>query len=194
MVYINKNRFTPARLTATAATKLPRWFLLVAGLVYILAGLFYRDPWKADDVTGLATMMTAINNHDWLLPHIGNLPYTEDGPLITIVGGVFIWLFAPLFELFFSPLDASIIASRIPNLLWFLILTSSIWYGTYLLGRRPEAQPMALPFGGEPNPKDYGRMLADAALLLIVATIGIVWRMHETSAVPATIAFYGLAY
>src|SRR3546814_10069233 len=32
------------------------------------------------------------------------------------------------------------------------------------------------------------------SLLLIVATVGIVWRMHETSEVPALIAFQALAY
>src|SRR5690606_31129199 len=52
----------------------------------------------------------------------------------------------------------------------------------------------ALPFGGEPTARDYGRMIADAALLLIVATVGIIWRMHETSEVPALIAFQALAF
>src|SRR5690606_11583806 len=73
-------------------------------------------------------------------------------------------------------------------------LTASVWYGTYLLGRRPEPQPLALPFGGEPTPSAYGRMIADAALLLLVATVGIIWRMHETSEVPALIAFQALAF
>ena len=53
---------TPARLTATAAVKLPRLVLLVVGTIYILAGLFFRDPWKADDVIGLATMLTALSD------------------------------------------------------------------------------------------------------------------------------------
>lgn len=189
-----KLRYTPARITANAAAKLPRTFLMVVGLVYILAGLFYRDPWKTDDVTGLATMMTAINTNDWLTPHVGTATFAQDGPLVTIVGALFIYVFAPFFELFFSPLNATIIASRLPNLMWFGIMASAIWYGTYLLGRRPSAQPLALPFGGEPNAKDYGRMLADAALLLIVATIGIIWRMHETSAVPVNIALMALSY
>lgn len=189
-------RSTPARLTATAAAKLPRLFLAAVGLVYILAGLFYRDPWKTDDVTGLATMLTALSGqeHAWLLPQIGHLAQAQDGPLITWVGAIFIEIFRPFFELFFNPLDSAIIASRLPNILWFSILTASIWYGTYLLGRRTEAQPLALPFGGEPDTRDYGRMLADAALLLIVATVGIVWRMHETSEVPALIACQALAY
>ena len=190
-------RSTPARLTAPATVKLPRLFLLCVGLVYILAGLFYRDPWKTDDVTSLATMLTALSDtsaHAWLLPQIGTLAHAQDGPLVTWVGAFSIWAFTPLFEWFSGPLDAAIIASRLPNLLWFGILTSSIWYGTYLLGRRAEAQPMALPFGGEPHPRDYGRMLADAALLLIVATAGIIWRMHETSEVPAVIACQALAF
>ncbi len=70
----------------------------------------------------------------------------------------------------------------------------SVWYGTYLLGRRQEAQPLALPFGGEPPPRDYGRMLADAALLLLVATVGILQRVHETSVVPAIMAWQALTF
>jgi len=195
-VPVNSPPSTPARLTATAAVKLPRLFLLVVGLVYILAGLFYRDPWKPDDVTGLATMLTALSGqaHAWLLPHVGDLAHPRTGPLITWVGALSIEFFAPLFAwLEPSSIDARIIASRLPNLLWFGMLSGSLWYGTYLLGRRPEALPLALPFGGEPHPRDYGRMLADAALLLIVATVGIIWRMHETSEVPALIAIQALA-
>ncbi|WP_322997072.1 glycosyltransferase [Castellaniella sp.] len=189
-------RSTPARLTATAAAKLPRLFLVTVGLVYILAGLFYRDPWKTDDVVSLATMLTALSgqDHAWLLPQVGQLAQAQDGPLVTWIGAACIWAFSPILEFFFSPLNAAIIASRLPNILWFAILTSAIWYGTYLLGRRPEAQPLALPFGGEPTERDYGRMLADAALLLIVATAGIIWRMHETSEVPAVIACQALAF
>ncbi|WP_323016253.1 glycosyltransferase [Castellaniella sp.] len=189
-------RSTPARLTATAAAKLPRLFLVTVGLVYILAGLFYRDPWKTDDVAGLATMLTALSGqeHAWLLPQVGQLAQAQDGPLVTWVGALFIWALRPVLEIFFSPLNSAIIASRLPNILWFAILTSSIWYGTYLLGRLKEAQPLALPFGGEPGEREYGRMLADAALLLIVATVGIIWRMHETSEVPAVIACQALAF
>lgn len=191
------SRSTPARLTATATSKLPRIVLIAVGIIYILAGLFFRDPWKTDDVVGLATMLTALNSGDvtaWILPQIGVQAHAQGGPLITWIGAISIWIFAPLFSLFATPLDATIMASRLPNLLWFGILCLSVWYGTYLLGRRPEPQPLALPFGGEPSVRDYGRMIADAALLLIVATVGIVWRMHETSSVPALIAFQALSF
>ncbi|TEA79521.1 ArnT family glycosyltransferase [Allopusillimonas ginsengisoli] len=188
---------TPARLTATATVKLPRLALLGVGLIYILAGLFFRDPWKTDDVVGLAAMLTTLHEGGvtWLLPQIGTFAHAQDGPLSTWVGALCIWAFGPFFKLFTGDtLDAAIIASRLPNFLWFGLMTASVWYGSYLLGRRPEPQPLALPFGGEPTVQNYGRMIADAALLLIVATVGIVWRMHETSEVPAIIAFQALAF
>src|SRR5690606_8823428 len=56
------------------------------------------------------------------------------------------------------------------------------------------AQPLALPFGGQPSEADYGRMLADAALLLLIATLGLAWRSHETSSVPAALACQALAF
>jgi len=179
---------TPARLTSVATAKLPRLILLGLALVYIVAGLFMRDPWKTDDAVGLATMITAIREGGltWLLPQVGHLAHAEEGPLITWVGAISIWLFGPFI--------GDITAGRLPNLLWFGITASSVWYGTYLLGRRAEAQPLALPFGGEPEPRDYGRMLADAALLLLLATVGILQRTHETTVVPAIMACQALAF
>ncbi|MGP1614820.1 MAG: hypothetical protein ACTS5Y_07190, partial [Pollutimonas bauzanensis] len=61
--------------------------------------------------------------------------------------------------------------SRLPNLLWFGLLTGSVWYGSYLLGRRPEPQPLALPFGGEPTVRDYGRIdlrLAETGEIFVI--------------------------
>nr|WP_315529203.1 glycosyltransferase [uncultured Achromobacter sp.] len=179
---------TPARLTSVATAKLPRLILLGLSLAYIVAGLFMRDPWKTDDAVGLATMITAIREGGitWLLPQVGLLAHAEEGPLITWVGAASIWLFGPFV--------GDITAGRLPNLLWFGITAMSVWYGTYLLGRRAEAQPLALPFGGEPAPRDYGRMLADAALLLLLATVGILQRTHETTVVPAIMACQALAF
>jgi len=190
------SRLTPARLTTQASAVLSRRFLFVLALVYIFAGLFFRDPWKSDDVAGLAAMMTTAyeSGQTWLLPQLGQLAYAKNGPLPTWAGALSIWLFSPLFELFLPQPDATIAAARLPNLLWFGLIAYAVWYGSYLLGRRPEAQPLPLPFGGEPSPPDYGRMIADAALLLTLATAGIMWRLHETSEVPALIASQAMVF
>lgn len=186
--YYPASRTTPARLTAPAAAKLSRTMLLGLCLVYILFGLFMRSPWKTDDVVGLAQMWTAVHQggEAWLLPQIAGVTAAHNGPLTMWIGG--------LSMLFFGPLIGDIAAGRLPNLLWFGITATSLWYGTYLLGRRTEAQPLALPFGGQPGVNDYGRMLADAALLLLIATLGLAWRSHETSAVPAALACQALAF
>lgn len=188
---------TPARLTTSAASKLPRTVLWTVGLIYIFAGLFFRDPWKSDDVIGLATMLTAIQYEGWhtlIAPQIGDLAYAEIGPLHIWLGVLSMQLFAPLLQFFTSDIDALIIASRLPNLIYFLILISTLWQGVFRLASLKAAQPLPLPFGGEPSAIDYGRMLADAALLLCVATVGILWRLHETSAVPLSLAIYSTAF
>lgn len=182
------NQSTPARLTANASVKLPRLVLLVLAIAYVSAGLFGRDPWKTDDVLSLATMLSALQSHgtQWLIPHLGDLKLTEDGPLVMWLGALLIYVFGPLI--------GDIEASRLVNMLWFGITLGSVWYGTYLLGRRTEAQPLALPFGGEPSVKDYGRLLADVATLLLLATGGVLLRFHETSVVPANLAFHALGF
>ena len=174
-------------MTAPATVKLPRLLLFVLAFSYIVAGLLGRDPWKTDDVVGLASMLSALRGGSgWLTPHIGPLALAQDGPLSMWLGGGLIALFGSLL--------GDIVAARLTNLIWFSLTLASLWYGTYLLGRRTEAQPLALPFGGEPSVKDYGRLLADAAALLLLATIGILSRLHETSIVPAHIACHALAF
>ena len=86
-----------------------------------------------------------------------------------------------------------------PAILWFLLATGGLWYATLRLARRDEAQPVAFAFGGEATARDYGRMLADVAVLLV-------HRHDRTRAGPARndqsepaafalmcVAVYGLA-
>src|SRR5690606_12187337 len=57
----------------------------------------------------------------------------------------------------------------------------AVWYTTYLLGRRNEAQPLKLAFGGQPEPKDFGRTLADGALLIYLGCLGLLTHSHTTT-------------
>ena len=117
-------RKTPARLASPAARKLPRKFLFWFMLAYIVAGLFGRNPWKTDDIAGMAAMVAAADQGNWATSYISMIPYTEHGPLTSIIGGIFITIFAPLFEYFSSPIEAKILASRLPNFLYFFGLFS----------------------------------------------------------------------
>lgn len=173
----------PVRLPAAATSALPRWGIFALCLLYILPGLIGRDPWKGDDAASFGIMWTMAhgNLNDWLWPHIVGLPMPEEGPLSFWLGAIFIKLFGWLLG------DA--MAARLSTACFFLLGSLSVWYATYLLGRRPEAQPLKLAFGGQPEPRDFGKTLADGALLIYLGCLGLLVRSHETSAETLQISF-----
>ena len=187
---------SPARLIASDTLKLPRWALILLCLLYILPGLIGRDPWKSEDAAGFGAMWTMATGAgyggmaDWLLPNIAGAPVLESGPLMYWVGALCIAVFG-------HAVDAAL-AARAATVLFFFVAVTGIWYATYLVGRRPAAQPVALAFGGQPEARDYGRVLADGALLVLLATIGLLVRAHESSSDVAmlamlSVALYGMA-
>ncbi len=166
----------PVRLPASAANALPRWVLIALCMLYILPGLLRRDPWKSDDAAGFGIMWTMAHGglDDWLWPHVVGLPMADKGPLAFWIGALCIKLFGGVL--------ADALAARIATIAFFLLGCFSVWYTTYLLGRRPEAQPLKLAFGGQPEARDYGRMLADGALLIYLGSLGLLMPSHSTSA------------
>jgi 4-amino-4-deoxy-L-arabinose transferase-like glycosyltransferase len=180
-------RLSPARVSAAAAAAFPRWALFGLLAAYIAAGLFGRDPWHPDDAAGFGRMWTMAHGglSDWLLPNIAGEFITEGGPLPFWVGAALIVALGPVLG---DPL-----AARLGCVVWLALASAAIWYATYRLTRREQAQPVAFAFGGEATPRDYGRMLADIAVLLLLATLGVVVRMHETVAEPAALAFTAVA-
>ena len=182
---------SPARLTASATLQLPRWALIALCLVYILPGLVGRDPWKSEDASAFGAMWTMATGAgyggfaDWLLPNVAGAPVLESGPLMYWVGAICMTLFGGLVGV-----D---MAGRLATVIFFFVAVTGIWYATYLVGRRASAQPVALAFGGQPEARDYGRVLADGALLILLATIGLLIRVHETSSDVAMLAMLALA-
>jgi 4-amino-4-deoxy-L-arabinose transferase-like glycosyltransferase len=167
----------PVRLPASATLALPRWGMFALCLLYILPGLVGRDPWKSsDDAAGFGIMWTMAHGglQDWLWPHIVGLPMAQEGPLAYWIGALCIQAFGWLLG------DA--MAARIAPFGFFLLGSLSVWYATYLLGQRPAAQPLKLAFGGQPSPKDFGRTLADGALLIYLGCLGLLLHAHSTSA------------
>ncbi len=173
------------RLTASATRALPRWLLLTLCIVYAAFGLFGRDPWKNEDAAGFGVMWTMAQGglHDWLLPNLVGKFITSDGPLGYWLGSLAIralpWI------------DASN-ASRVYSGVLFCVASAFVWYAAYLLGRRAEIQPFKYAFGGEPEPRDYGRTLADGALLVLLACFGLAERGHETTPQLAQFAWIAM--
>lgn len=182
------NHSSPAVVSASAAGKLPRAALIALLVAFVLPLFFSTDVWSGKSLIsfGVAWNMANGSFADWLLPNVNGFPASDVGPLS-------FW-FAALSIKVFGPLFGNVEAFHITAGLWFSVTTAAIWYSTYLLSRRDEAQPVSFAFGGEAARKDYGRLVADIAVLLTVGTYGIISAFHELTAVTCLLAFSALAF
>jgi 4-amino-4-deoxy-L-arabinose transferase-like glycosyltransferase len=178
------------KLTAAATTSIPRIIIFALTLVYGFAGLFARDPWKNEDAIGFGGMWALQDGKalDWIVPHLAGRDVSLGAPLPY-------WLGATLMDLF-GPWIGMTNAARLYAAVCFFASALAIWYATYLLGRRQEVQPMVLAVGGQPGRKNYGMTLADGALLIFLACVGLAQRAHETTPMMAqlmgiSIVLYG---
>jgi hypothetical protein len=175
----------PFIFTDLQAGKLPRLGSAAAlHACYALPGLVGRDPWGADDAAGFgialamargAGCMTGCFRTSWACRwprsvrcRSGSAPHSHGSGLFPEHLGVraaFVGLMALLF--------------------------ASVWYATWTVARRPGVQP-ADPFGASASRTDVGRAIADLGLLVLLATIGLIARIHETTADAAQVTWIGL--
>ena len=152
---------------------MPRLALLLLCAAYVLPGVFGRDPWRNADITAFGYMLSlAEGRSSWLAPALGGLP--ADAALLPHwLGALFIFVLSPW-------MDAAL-AARMPFALLLALVLSLTWYSCYQLARTEAAQPVAFAFGGEAEPVDYARAMADAAVLALIASLGLLQLGHETT-------------
>jgi hypothetical protein len=68
--------------------------------------------------------------------------------------------------LVFGGLLGDVAAARLTTVVWFALASASLWYATYRLATRTKRSRWRLAFGGEASVRDYGRMVADIAVLV----------------------------
>ncbi|WP_313035837.1 ArnT family glycosyltransferase, partial [Massilia alkalitolerans] len=112
------------------------------------------------------------------------LAAAQEGPLAFWLGALCIKLFGWIL--------GDVLAARVSTIGIFVTGAMSLWYTAFHLGRRAEAQPLRLAFGGQPEPDDYGRTLGDTAVLIYLGCLGLLVQSHLTLA--ATLQGALLAY
>ena len=83
---------------------------------------------------------------------------------------------------------------RLPFALMLSLTLIATWYAVYYLARSPRAQPVAFAFGGEANPTDYARAIADGGLLALIACLGLAQLSHEITTHLAQLCFATLVF
>lgn len=164
----------PLRLNEQDAARLPSRFILLMALLYIVPGLTWRGLWR-QEAGSFGVMLTMADGalSDWLMPNVAGMLVTDVGPLPYWIGALFIKIFSDIF----SPFHSAQIAIACQDFFSMTLL----WVAVYRLGKRDDVQPQRLAFGGEPIAKNYARMLADSAVLLMIATYGIAAHTHDIS-------------
>ena len=181
------NQPTPAIVAQAGVKRLPRLALLLFCLAYVLPGFLGRAPWKRDDVTTYGYMTElARGAADWWQPALGGMAPEVDALLPYWLGAWAIQL-SPAW----LPPD---LASRMPFMGLLVLALMGTWYGTYYLARSPMAQPVPFAFGGEAQPTDYARAIADGGLLAFIACLGLAQLAHETTPALTQLCFAALLF
>ncbi|MFD1711903.1 hypothetical protein FVQ98_05905 [Ottowia sp. GY511] len=183
------NQPNPAIVAQDAVRRLPRWALLLLCLAYVVPGYIGREPWKNADIAAFGYMLELAKSSDlafWLKPTLMGQP-ADAGALLPY------WLGAWAIQLAPSWVPSEL-AVRLPFVAMLAMTLAGTWYAVYYLARQPSAQPVAFAFGGEAEPTDYARALADGSLLALVATLGLAQFSHETTPALAQLFFGVLVF
>jgi 4-amino-4-deoxy-L-arabinose transferase-like glycosyltransferase len=153
--------------------------LFFLALAHAFTGFFGRDPWRGDDVVGLGiahTMLLALQKGDvghWLTPRLPAQALPEEGPLPFWVASLIGWVVHP------TGFDLSLLLRTLWAFAWLGSL-ALVWLAVQRLSRRPELLAHD-PLGIAARPDRLARALADCAVLLMLACLGLVERVHATS-------------
>lgn len=180
------NKPSPAIIAQSAVRRLPRLALLLFCVAYVLPGFLGRGPWKNEDIAAFGVMreLSSPAAH-WLQPQLLGQVTGFDALIPYWLGAIAIKCL--------SFLDPAL-AARIPFVMLLTLTLLATWYAIYYLARSPQAQPVAFAFGGEADPVDYARAIADAGLLALIASLGLAQFSHETTPALAQLGFTALAF
>jgi len=178
---------TPAIVTEAGAARLPRMALLALCIVYVAAGFIGRSGWKIEDMAAAGYMAElAWGNADWWHPSLTGIPSAQ-GALLPY------WLGAWMMQLVPEGLTSHWLI-RLPFAMMLVLAMAAHWHGTYYLARSPKAQPVEFAFGGQAQPLDYARAIADGGLLAFIACLGLAPVAHETTPELVQLAFTTLFF
>ncbi|MEY3621642.1 MAG: hypothetical protein RL132_724 [Pseudomonadota bacterium] len=181
-------------LAASAASRLPRWALIGLLVLYVGHGLFDRVAWRGDDLMTIALARSTVqellsgNLAVLILPQLQELAWNQQGPLWILIVSIFLLPLVAWAAIQGLPFPINLLddVARIPVGITLVLGFVAIWKAADRYARRREARPLD-PLGVGPKSRDFGGTLGDCALLLAIATLGVIYPWHQAG--PAAIGF-----
>jgi 4-amino-4-deoxy-L-arabinose transferase-like glycosyltransferase len=160
---------TPNNNAQPAQQPMPFAWIAVLAAAWILPGLLGHDPWKPDEAYTFGLVYSLLNGGDWIVPALAHEPFMEKPPLFYWSAALIARLLSPPFALH----DAARLTTGLYMALTFV----------FVAGTAREL---------------YGRSRGALAVLLLMASLGIVVRSHQLITDIALLAgfaaaFYGFA-
>jgi hypothetical protein len=141
-------------------------------LAYVLPGFIGREPWKNADISAFGVMaQMARGQTDWWMPTILSTSIDTPAWLPYWLGALAIQLWPATPEL----------AARLPYMGALVATLFFTWHAVYRFALQPMAQPVVFAFGGQAQPVDYARALADSGLMALLACLGLAQLAHEAT-------------
>ncbi|VVD77847.1 ArnT family glycosyltransferase [Pandoraea anhela] len=76
------------------------WLSAALLFAFLLAGLFDRDPWKADEPYSVGMVLNFFRGHDLIVPHVAADPFVEKPPVMYWTGALFARLTSDVLPVF----------------------------------------------------------------------------------------------
>ncbi len=142
--------------------KLPPSGWVLAGMLalYVLAGMFGRDPWRGEDAIHIGAAWHVFHYNDWLSPDLAGRAFDEP-PLYYWSSALFAKLFGS-----FLPLHEAL---RLASAFWIALALGGLYYASRAL---------------------YGQKNAAASAMLLAGTSGLIIHAHDAQPMLVAVAAY----
>ncbi|MFJ2994351.1 ArnT family glycosyltransferase [Pandoraea sp. NPDC087047] len=75
--------------SSSSRTRTIFWLSAALLFAFLLAGLFDRDPWKADEPYSVGMVLNFFRGHDLIVPRVAADPFVEKPPVMYWTGAIF---------------------------------------------------------------------------------------------------------
>ncbi len=157
-------------VSAEAVARLPRWPLWLMCALYVVPGFIGRDPWSADGLAFGMMVRLADGHGNWLAPSLYGQP---------VPGGWLAYWLGAIAIRGLGPWLGQIMASRVPFAILLAGSLVMLWQAAYRFALRDAMQPVQPAFAPPISRRAYARVMADGALLSLVACLGLLTLGHE---------------